>query len=58
MSLPSHADNGTVESCWQWRCRGDVSHGMMSLPNHAGYGVAKATLAVVLPTTMLTCHLV
>jgi hypothetical protein len=25
MSKPSHADDGAVESCWRWHCRGDLA---------------------------------
>jgi hypothetical protein len=45
MSLPSHAGDGTTESCWQCRCQVDVDHSAMSLPSHAGDGAVKATWA-------------
>jgi hypothetical protein len=32
-----------VESCWRWRCRGDVGRDAMSLPSHAGDGAVKVT---------------
>jgi hypothetical protein len=56
MSLSSHTGDGIVKSCWQWRCQGDVSHGVMSLPSHVsdGVAVAEAALAMTLPVTMLT----
>jgi hypothetical protein len=58
-----------TKSCWWWHCRVDVGCGVMLLPSHAsdgilsssghaGDGVAKATLVMVLPTTMLMWHLV
>jgi hypothetical protein len=42
-----------VESCWRWRYQGDVGHGVISLPSHAGDGTAEATLAMTLPMTLL-----
>jgi hypothetical protein len=36
MALSSLADDGAAKSCWWWRCRGDVGHGVMSLLNHVG----------------------
>jgi hypothetical protein len=29
--LPSHASDSTAESCWRWRCQGNVGRGVMSL---------------------------
>jgi hypothetical protein len=31
MSLLSHVDDGAAESCWRWRCPGDVGSGVMLL---------------------------
>jgi hypothetical protein len=38
--MPSHADNGDVESCWQWHCRVLLA---TALPSPTGDGVAEAT---------------
>jgi hypothetical protein len=35
-----------AESCWRWRCQGDVGYGVMSLSSLANDGVAKAMLAM------------
>jgi hypothetical protein len=29
--LPSHASDSAAESCWRWRCQGNVGRGVMSL---------------------------
>jgi hypothetical protein len=36
-----------IDTCWRWRCRGDISRGVMSLSSLPGDGVAEVTLAVV-----------
>jgi hypothetical protein len=51
MSLPSHAGDGTTESCERWCCRDDLvvaqCHCRVMLamvqPSHAGDGTAEAT---------------
>jgi hypothetical protein len=35
-----------TESCWLWRCLGDVSRGIMLMPSHDGDGVAVSMLLV------------
>jgi hypothetical protein len=60
-SLLSHADDdvvsllslfgdgtvdGAVESCWRWRCRGDIGHGAMLLSSHVGYSATKVMLVM------------
>jgi hypothetical protein len=42
-SLPSHAGDGAIESCWRCNYRGDVSRGVKSLLSHAGDGAAETT---------------
>jgi hypothetical protein len=32
----------SAESCWRWRCQGDVDCGVMSLLSHAGDGAAES----------------
>jgi hypothetical protein len=46
MSLLSHAADGATESCCRRSYRCDVSHGMLSLPSHAGDGIAEVTLVM------------
>jgi hypothetical protein len=41
MVLPSH--------CWQWRCRGNVGRGALSLASHADNDAVEAMLVVALP---------
>jgi hypothetical protein len=36
-----------IESCWWWRCQGDIGHGMMSLSSLASDATAEVTLVVV-----------
>jgi hypothetical protein len=51
MLMPSHAGDGTVESCWRWQCRDDMAVTryrcrvmlVTELLNHTGDGAAKAT---------------
>jgi hypothetical protein len=42
MSMPSHPDNGTAKSCWQWCYRGDVGRDTMSMPSHDGDSVVES----------------
>jgi hypothetical protein len=42
--------------CSPWRCRVDVSHGVMSLPGRAGDGAAEATLVGALPSRCWLWH--
>jgi hypothetical protein len=51
MVLSSHAGDGSAESCWRWRCWGDLAAGRcrcrfmlaMVLSSHAGDGAIRET---------------
>jgi hypothetical protein len=43
MVLPSHASDVDIESCWRWRCRGDVDRGVMLLSSHTSDSVAEVS---------------
>jgi hypothetical protein len=50
ISLPSHVGDGAFESCWRWRCRGDIGCGVRSLSSSIGDGTTEAILVVA------SCH--
>jgi hypothetical protein len=60
--MQSHASDGTVESCWQWRYRGDLAATQcrcrvvlaMVRSSHVGDNIVEAMSDVGLLTTMLT----